>query len=137
LRGRGVVLLHRFCGGNPSWGALRPHGAWREPWGPLISLEGGCPSHMGAVAGRPPGVDSFAGLSSARCEFEAVMDDLLRELEGSDFQSAAAMDRIESMISTRPELERYTAILTAKVQGDDFQAVTCCSIASGASRERT
>jgi hypothetical protein len=48
------------------------------------------------------------------------MDDLLRELEGSDFQSAAAMDRIESMISTRPELERYTAILTAKVQGDDF-----------------
>ena len=49
------------------------------------------------------------------------MDDLLRELERSDVQSPAMMDRIESMISTRPELDRYTAILSAKAQQGDPQ----------------
>ena len=47
-------------------------------------------------------------------------DDLLRELEESNLQNAAVMDRIESLISTRPELERYTGILVAKMQGNDY-----------------
>lgn len=47
-------------------------------------------------------------------------EDLLRELEGSDFPSPALLDRIERMISNREELERYTAILTRKVRGQEF-----------------
>lgn len=66
--------------------------------------------------------ESPLGVEIHRALVRQVMDDLLRELEQSDFQSAPAMDRIESMISTRPELERYTAILAAKMQGDDARS---------------
>jgi len=48
--------------------------------------------------------------------------ELLRELEESDFPSAGLMDRIERMISNRKELERYTELLTEKVRGEEFPA---------------
>jgi hypothetical protein len=49
-------------------------------------------------------------------------EDLLREVEQSDFPSAAQLDRIERMISTRRELEHYILMLTEKVQGKRFPA---------------
>ena len=42
---------------------------------------------------------------------------LLDEVERTAFPSAAKLDRIERLISTRDELEDYIAILMQKVQG--------------------
>ena len=42
---------------------------------------------------------------------------LLETIEGTDFPSAAQLDRVERLISSRDELEDYIAILEEKVQG--------------------
>jgi hypothetical protein len=45
---------------------------------------------------------------------------LLGELEGTAFPSAAQLDRIERLISTRDELEDYIAILMQRVRTKMF-----------------
>lgn len=49
-------------------------------------------------------------------------EDLLHGIEKSEFPSAAQLDRIERLISTRDELEHYITLLTEKVQGKKFPA---------------
>jgi hypothetical protein len=56
----------------------------------------------------------------ATAEREQWTEDLLCELEESNFPTVALLDRIERMISTRDELDRYTAILNEKVRGEKF-----------------
>jgi hypothetical protein len=57
---------------------------------------------------------------AATAEQEQLTEFLLNELEGTAFPSAAHLDRIERLISTRDELEDYLAILMQKVQGKMF-----------------
>jgi hypothetical protein len=57
---------------------------------------------------------------AATAEQRQLTEGLLDELEGTAFPSAAQLDRIERLISTRDELEDYLAILMQKVQGKKF-----------------
>jgi hypothetical protein len=57
---------------------------------------------------------------AATAERQQLTSVLLEEIEATDFPSAAQLDRIERLISTREELEDYIAILTRKVQGKMF-----------------
>jgi hypothetical protein len=50
---------------------------------------------------------------------QQMTDSFLREIEDSKFPNLNLLDRVESMISTREELERYTEILVAKATGDE------------------
>jgi hypothetical protein len=57
---------------------------------------------------------------AATTERQQLTDELLRQIEGTDFPSAPQLDRIERLISSREELEDYIAILAQKVQGTNF-----------------
>ena len=57
---------------------------------------------------------------TATAEQQQLTEVLLDELEGTAFPSAAQLDRIERLISTRDQLENYLAILMQKVQGKMF-----------------
>jgi hypothetical protein len=59
---------------------------------------------------------------AATAEQQQLTQALLDEIEGTGFPSAPQLDRIERLISTRDELERYIAILAEKVQGTKFPA---------------
>lgn len=50
-------------------------------------------------------------------ERQQLADVLLPEVEEMEFASAAQLDRIERLISSRDELERYVAILIQKLEG--------------------
>ena len=54
---------------------------------------------------------------TATAEQQQLTEVLLDAVEGTDFPSAAQLDRIERVISSREELEVYIAILTQKVEG--------------------
>jgi hypothetical protein len=56
----------------------------------------------------------------ATAEQQQLTEVLLDELEGTAFPSAAQLDRIERLISTRDELEDYVTLLTQKVEGKMF-----------------
>jgi len=45
---------------------------------------------------------------------------LLCQFEESEYPDLVLLNRIESMISTREELERYAELLVAKVQDDEL-----------------
>ena len=55
-------------------------------------------------------------------ERQQVTADLLRQIEGARFPSAAQLDRIERLISTREELEQYIALLIDNVAETRFPA---------------
>ena len=55
-------------------------------------------------------------MAAATAERQKLTQVLLEEVEETDFPSAAHLDRIERLISSREELEVYIAILTQKVQ---------------------
>lgn len=57
---------------------------------------------------------------AATAERQQLTEILLGEIQGTDFPSAAGLDRVERLISTREELENYIAILIQKVQGKAF-----------------
>jgi hypothetical protein len=57
---------------------------------------------------------------AATAERQQLTEILLDEIQGTDFPSAAGLDRIERLISTREELENYIAILIQKVRGKTF-----------------
>jgi hypothetical protein len=57
---------------------------------------------------------------AATAEQQQLTEVLLDELEGTAFPSAAQLDRIGRLISTRDELEDYLAILMQKLQGKRF-----------------
>lgn len=59
---------------------------------------------------------------AATAERQQLTEDLLQQIEGMRFPSAAQLDRIERLISTREELEHYIAILTQRVEGTRFPA---------------
>ena len=59
---------------------------------------------------------------AATAERQQVTEDLLEQIEGTRFPSAAQLDRIERLISTREELERYIANLIQRVEGTKFPA---------------
>ena len=54
---------------------------------------------------------------AATAEQQQLTEVLLDEFERTAFPSAAQLDRIERLISTRDELEDYVATLTQKVKG--------------------
>ena len=54
---------------------------------------------------------------TATAEQQRLAEVLLDAVEKTDFPSAAQLDRIERVISSRKELEDYIAILTQKVEG--------------------
>ena len=53
-------------------------------------------------------------------ERQQLTEILLAAVERTDFPSAAELDRIERLISTREELEDYIGLLVQKVQGKAF-----------------
>jgi hypothetical protein len=53
----------------------------------------------------------------ATAQQQRFTEDLLVTLQGTDSPSAAHLDRIERLISTREELEVYIASLMKKVHG--------------------
>ena len=57
---------------------------------------------------------------AATAEQQQLTEVLLDEIERTAFPSAAQLDRIERLISTRDELEDYLAILMQKLQGKMF-----------------
>lgn len=57
---------------------------------------------------------------TATAEQQQLTEVLLDAVEKTDFPSAAQLDRIERVISSREELEAYIAILTQKVEGKMF-----------------
>jgi hypothetical protein len=59
---------------------------------------------------------------AATAERQQLTEDLLRQVQGTRFPSAAQLDRIERLISTREQLENYIAILTEMVEGTRFPA---------------
>jgi hypothetical protein len=59
---------------------------------------------------------------AATAERQQLTDDLLHAIQKTAFPSAAQLDRIERLISTREELEDYIAILTQRVEGTKFPA---------------
>ena len=54
---------------------------------------------------------------TATAEQQQLTQVLLDAVEQTDFPSAAQLDRIERVISSRKELEDYIAILMQKVEG--------------------
>ncbi|HEY3551418.1 MAG TPA: hypothetical protein VGK69_10250 [Gaiellaceae bacterium] len=58
----------------------------------------------------------------ATAERQQVTETLLQEIQETRFPSAAQLDRIERLISTREELEDYIAILMHTVQSTKFPA---------------
>jgi|1185.fasta_scaffold2024984_1 hypothetical protein len=59
---------------------------------------------------------------AATAERQQVTEDLLRQIQGTRFPSAAVLDRIERLISTQEELEQYIAILVDTVEQTRFPA---------------
>ena len=57
---------------------------------------------------------------AATGERQQLTEVLLDEVQRTNFPSAAQLDRIERLISSREELEDYIAILVQKVQGKMF-----------------
>jgi hypothetical protein len=57
---------------------------------------------------------------AATAEHQQLTQVLLDEVQRTDFPSAAQLDRIERLISTREELEDYIAILLQKTEGKMF-----------------
>ena len=56
----------------------------------------------------------------ATAERQQLTEVLLEAVERTNFSSAEQLDRIERLISTREELERYIAILMEKANGMTF-----------------
>jgi hypothetical protein len=57
---------------------------------------------------------------AATAERQQLTAVLLDEVQQTGFPSAAQLDRIERLISSREELEDYIAILAQKVEGKKF-----------------
>lgn len=57
---------------------------------------------------------------AATAERQQLTGVLLDDVQQTSFPSAAQLDRIERLISSRDELEDYIAILAQKVQGKMF-----------------
>ena len=57
---------------------------------------------------------------AATAEQQQLTEVLLQEIQDTAFPSAAQLDRIERLISTREQLEDYIASLAEKVQQTKF-----------------
>jgi hypothetical protein len=55
---------------------------------------------------------------------EQITEQLLQKLEGSRFLHAGLMDRIESRLQTRDEVERYVKVLMAKLEETGYRSET-------------
>jgi hypothetical protein len=55
---------------------------------------------------------------------EQITEQLLQRLEASRFLHVGLMNRIESRLRTRDELERYIRVLVAKLEETDFRSET-------------
>jgi hypothetical protein len=55
---------------------------------------------------------------------EQITEQLLQKLEESRFLHVGLMNRIESRLRTRDELERYIRVLVAKLEETDFRSET-------------
>jgi hypothetical protein len=61
---------------------------------------------------------------SATAEQHQLTETLLSQIQESSFPSAAQLDGVEQLISSRDELETYIAILMQKVQASNFPAAS-------------
>jgi hypothetical protein len=55
---------------------------------------------------------------------EQITEQLLQRLEESRFLHVGLMNRIETRLRTRDELERYIQVLVAKLEETDFKSET-------------
>jgi hypothetical protein len=60
----------------------------------------------------------------ARLVHHQITDELMRRLDESKYQDLQMLNRIESRIRTREELERYVQVLVHKLEATKFRSAT-------------